>query len=262
MSDLTTRILDSVPAGTYAMDALLRLVDIVETGEIPTAAIQGGDQPRLLINPGFVAQHAATPERLLMLVLHELHHVILGHTRAFPVATPLDDIVFDAVINALLCRADHDPRRIALLTDFYAADHLPDALLRPAPGWKPDRPVPTSPHIARLGSPRLAAVHQALYSPSGVSYEELADALREVAPRMDVAGAMLLGGHGEGGLHHGHLDRHAPALLDALRPAMDDWPTGHLGLGERHVGQLLGEALRFRPMSIRSKVDGSASQSM
>jgi hypothetical protein len=37
--------------------------------------------PRLLINPQFVEAHAATPERLLMLVMHELHHVLLGHTR-------------------------------------------------------------------------------------------------------------------------------------------------------------------------------------
>ena len=44
MTDLATRILDCVPAGSYAIDALFRLVDIVETGEIPTAAIQGGSQ--------------------------------------------------------------------------------------------------------------------------------------------------------------------------------------------------------------------------
>ena len=58
MTDLATRILDCVPAGSYAIDALFRLVDIVETGEIPTAAIQGGSQPRLLVNPSFVARHA------------------------------------------------------------------------------------------------------------------------------------------------------------------------------------------------------------
>jgi hypothetical protein len=37
-------------------------------------------QPRLLINPEFVARHAATPETLLMLVMHELHHGLGGES--------------------------------------------------------------------------------------------------------------------------------------------------------------------------------------
>ena len=64
-----------------------------------TAAVECRLQPRLLVNPDFVDTWAATPEKLLMLVMHELHHVLLGHTRLFPRATRVDNLVFDAIIN-------------------------------------------------------------------------------------------------------------------------------------------------------------------
>jgi hypothetical protein len=32
----------------------------------------------MLINPEFVKTHAATPEKLLVLVMHELHHGLSG----------------------------------------------------------------------------------------------------------------------------------------------------------------------------------------
>ena len=93
---IAERILDAFPSGSYGLLALLRLLDIVETAEVETAAVECKSMPRLLINPRFVEAHAATSERLLMLVMHELHHVLLGHTRLFPRATPADNLIFDA----------------------------------------------------------------------------------------------------------------------------------------------------------------------
>jgi hypothetical protein len=77
---LAERILEAFPSGYYALSALLRLLDIVESESVPTAAVECVIQPRLLIHPGFVAKHAETPEKLLLLVMHELHHVLLWHT--------------------------------------------------------------------------------------------------------------------------------------------------------------------------------------
>src|SRR5438552_1626674 len=99
------RILDCFPAGSYALSALLRLVDVVETTDVETAAVECRSNPRMLVNPEFVERFAPTPEKLLMLVMHELHHVLLGHTRLFPCVTAVDNLVFDAVINALPCRS-------------------------------------------------------------------------------------------------------------------------------------------------------------
>jgi predicted metal-dependent peptidase len=59
-------------------------------------------QPKLLRNPEFVALHAQTPEKLLMLVMHELHHILLGHTTLFPRMTAEQNFVFDAVINGIV----------------------------------------------------------------------------------------------------------------------------------------------------------------
>jgi hypothetical protein len=103
-AELEQRILDAFPSGQYALLGMLRLLEVTASREINTAAIECKIQPRLLINPDFVETWANTPEKLLMLVLHELHHVLLGHTTLFPRATPTQNIVFDAVINALLCR--------------------------------------------------------------------------------------------------------------------------------------------------------------
>ena len=115
-SSLADRILDCFPSGSYALGALLRLLDIVETDEVSTAAVECRVQPRLLINPSFVAQHADTPEKLLMLVMHELHHVLLGHTTFFGTTTPIKNFVFDAVINGLICRMFPQERYTAFLT--------------------------------------------------------------------------------------------------------------------------------------------------
>ncbi len=224
MTTLIERILDCVPPGTYGLQALFRLVDIAESTEVATAAIAGGTTPRMLINPDFAAQHAATPERLLMLVMHELHHVILGHTRLLPVGTPLDNIVFDAVINAMLCRAFPDPSGLELFTGFYAADQVPAALLRPADGWRPDAPTRISKPLVDAGHRELAEVHRALYSPDGVTYEELRETVLRACPEVDAIGVQLLGGHEPGDLHEGGLEERAPVLLDIVRRIVEDWP--------------------------------------
>ena len=47
MSTLTERILDAFPAGQYGLAALLRLLDIVESRDVPTAAVEVSLQPRM-----------------------------------------------------------------------------------------------------------------------------------------------------------------------------------------------------------------------
>ena len=254
MNDLVTRILDCVPPGTYGLQALFRLVDIVESRDIPTACVEGGAAPRMLINPDFAAEHAATPERLLMLVMHELHHVILGHTRLLPVSSAFDNIVFDAVINAMLCRMFPDPRGIELFTGFYAADTVPAALLRPADGWTPEpeaRLRPTKALVA-AGYRRLADVHAALYSPRGVAYEELREALEEACPEAAVEAVPLLGGHLPGGLHEGGLEQRAPVLLDVVRRIVEEWPQPPSPIRGRSLSDRLAET--FAPPR---RVDGN-----
>ena len=49
-SAIAERILDCFPSGSYALSALLRLLDIVETDTVPTAAVECRAQPRLLVD--------------------------------------------------------------------------------------------------------------------------------------------------------------------------------------------------------------------
>lgn len=252
MTDLVDRILDAVPTGNYGLQALFRIVDIRESREIATAAVQGGDQPRLLINPDFAERYASTPERLLIVVMHELYHVILGHTRDLSVDPDLDNLVFDAVINAILCRAFPDPRGIALLTDLYPADLLPGALLRPAPGWTPDGPSVRNAFLVASGHGRLAEVHEALYGPTGVAYGEIVDALRDALPPGSAATAQLLGRHGSDDDHAAQAGGLSPAFVAELRAVAERWP----GAGSKTMaGQAVQGFLRetfLPPRPIRS----------
>ena len=62
---LTERLLSSFPSGNYCLPALLQLAEIVETTDVPTAAVECTMRPRLLLNPEWVERHAATPEKLV-----------------------------------------------------------------------------------------------------------------------------------------------------------------------------------------------------
>ena len=54
-------MLDAVPAGSYAMNALLSLLRIEVTRKVPTAAVSCERRPVLLINPDFVEPSTASP---------------------------------------------------------------------------------------------------------------------------------------------------------------------------------------------------------
>src|SRR4051794_16257286 len=101
---IVARVLNAVPAASYEMGALLSVLRIEVTTEVPTACVSCERRPVLRINPEFVETWCRTDEHLFLLVMHELHHVLLGHTRLFRRTTVAHNIAFDAVINAMLCR--------------------------------------------------------------------------------------------------------------------------------------------------------------
>lgn len=101
---LRDRIYACVPVTHQAFGKLLSLLSIEASAQVPTACVSTGTRSRLLVNPAFVARHCRTDEHLAMLVLHELYHVLLGHTRLYPRVTPAQNWAFDCLINAQLCR--------------------------------------------------------------------------------------------------------------------------------------------------------------
>ena len=246
--NISERILDSFPGGTYMMGTLLRLLDIVETDRVETAAVECRIQPRMLINPGFVRQWADTPERLMMLVMHELHHIILGHTRLLRRITRLDNLVFDAVINSLLCRMFPEPAYTSLFTRFYRHDRFPECFLRPCP-QTPSALVGSG---TKSDMKKAAQVYRALYSPRGVTYDELYDILSRSVTELEADSVVLLGDHPQStGSADGHLEERAPVLLDVVRGIVEQWPQPPDPLRGRSLNDLMNEDA-LRPVRQRS----------
>lgn len=245
--DLTQRVLMAFPAGTYCLPALLRLLRIEPSRSVPTACVECLSQPRMLINPDFVERHANTPERLMMLVMHELHHVILGHTRLYERITPLDNIVLDAVINATLCRLFPDDACTELFRSLYQTDQFPHCMLRPPVGWNPDNGEWSLPEaLDDPGRPLAAAAYRSLYGPAGAGYAEIREAIRAALAESDpdTTPLVLLGDHRDQGTGEssssGGLESRCPVLLDEIRRVVKRWPTPPLP----NIARSWGDALK------------------
>jgi hypothetical protein len=242
MNAIEERILDCFPSGSYALTALLRLVDIVESDKVPTAAVECHIQPRLLVNPEFVDRHANTPERLLMLVMHELHHVLLGHTTLFKTVTSIDNFVFDCVINALVSRMFPEPEHVSFFTEFYSDEKFPDCLLRPPSEWDGNVVGKLPPAIKGLPKEHRAAaseVYRGLYSSTGVTYDEIFEILPRLVVDGGVSGIPLLGGHDEDGATRGNIEHRSPVLFDVVRSIVEEWPQPPDPISGRSLADIL-----------------------
>lgn len=263
-SDLSERILNAFPSGSYSLSAFLRLLDIVETDSVPTAAVECRVQPKLLINPAFVAKHANTPEKLLMLVMHELHHVLLGHTTLFPRMTPVQNFVFDAVINGIVCRMFPRADYTAMFEDFYSEDHFPTCLLAPPPGWTADatRMANGITKLPKDHRTRAHEVHRALYSDGGASYQEVYELLPKLLQKcakptrgksnsadenhsLDVLlqDVPLLGGHEHDDLQKGGIEQKSPVLFDVVRSVVEQWPQPPDPISGRSLDDILKQTV-------------------
>ena len=252
------RVLELVGGHAHALNALLTVSTVEWSDAIATACVECVDRPRLLLNPAFVAQWCHTPERLATLVLHELLHIALGHTRLFPRPTLAHNVAFDAIINRTLLAAiqgtqvrhssvhfGYDVERYTdLFTDFYSSSKAPEFILRPPPGW-PLAPDWSASHDM---PPALRAIHRDLYDQSlddqdnldpwdeptyrytQVTYADIMAALHDV-DGLSAEDVSLLGAHGD-----------TPAERDALRGSRDHDAAGLLASAlEPLCGQLPGQ---------------------
>lgn len=211
---LADRIRHCVPLRHPAFGKLLQLLSIEATDAVPTAAVTVGARSRMLINPAFVAERCRTDAHLSMLVMHELYHVLLGHTRMVRRPTLAANWAFDCIINAQLCRLHPDVE----FTSFFSANAAPEgpwSLIGPPAGW------PASP---RYAPGALGDVHRRLYDDAGATTADLFALLDRVAVVLDVDGTgRLLGNHddeAEGG-DPLHAD---PDLMAEARRIVARWP--------------------------------------
>ena len=242
MSSLQERIFDCFPAGNYGLLAMLRLVDIVETEEIPSAAIECCLNPKLLINPRFVKEHADTSEKLLMLVMHEIHHILLGHTTLFPTATRVDNFIFDCVINALLSRMFPSPAYTSFFTHFYSEENFPECFLRPPRNWN-GKDVENLPiafqGMKHIYKRRYIQLYEALYSETGVSYEDLLKVFSKNTNSKLKYGS-LIGGHNPD--VEAHADVVLPAETGLEDSSFNQKASDHDAENSGELGQNLAES--------------------
>jgi len=265
---LVSGLLDLLGSHARALDALLSVSRIEWCEEVSTACVECVEHPRLLLNPAFVRTWCHSTERLAALVLHELLHIVLGHTRLYPRPTPLHNIAFDAIINRLVleCLDPKSPREpyAALFTAFYAADATPAFILRPPPGWpdEPDWNASVGAHTA------LRTVHRRLYDTSwgngrktfaDVTYGDILAAIRAASrttPQAAGAGDTgrgaadlpLLGSHGVTERERAILDlgRDTEAAAQLVQPLTE--LTGPLqGAGQALLRSRLPSVRQSRP---------------
>ena len=221
------RIFNVLPAASYQMEKLFGLLDIELSEEIPTAAVECSVTPRLLLNPSFIQEHCASDGDLFLLILHELHHVILGHTRLFPRGTLIDNIVFDAVINSMLARTVGRSVGVNLFTSTNSFDSFPARLLRPPPGW----PGPFGDAIAHLPSNEARAI-KLLYGPEvdSITYHDIYELLRTSLNLINPDDLVLLGSHGEEKADN-------PLLTGVVRGIVEGWPPPPFRISGRDEGR-------------------------
>ena len=136
------RLYSVIEVGSLHMNEFLKLADIKFSEEIDSAAITCQSRPTLLLNKEFIDTYCQSDEHLFMLVMHELYHVILGHTHLFKRQTLIDNIAFDAIINAILCRTFSDDRYTSFFTSINSETSFPGVLLRPKGKKTPKEFVP------------------------------------------------------------------------------------------------------------------------
>jgi VWA domain containing CoxE-like protein len=222
------RIFNVLPAASYQMEKLFGLFDIEFSNATETACVECRTTPGLLLNKGFLDEYCQDDGDLFLLILHELYHVILGHTRLFPRVAPIDNIVFDAVINSMLCRTVGRTVGTRLFTRINSYDSLPERLLRPPPGWPDD----FKPALAGL-LPEERRIIDLLYGdvePSELTYRDIYELLCKELSGRDASNAFLLGSHDP--------EQNADGLLkEAVRRIVEGWPPPPFRIAGRDEGR-------------------------
>ncbi len=237
---IIARILDVIPPGSFELTTFLSLFRVRFSEKTKTACVTCGESPELLLDKDFVEAHCQTNEHLFMLVMHELYHVILGHTTLFPRATEVRNLVFDAVINAILCSLFPQPEFTSFFTDYYPSDRMPFALLRP----KGDGTPPAAESALNL-----------LYGGSDTGtyydvYEALLESgcVKEITVLLDGGrGATALPSDGRArtpcaphplllGSHGGEDEEISPEMKDLIHKIISKWPSPDRPLQGQDLG--------------------------
>ena len=133
---ITAIIQDLSEDNPFACRALFKVAEILFTDEVPTLAVSLSSRPALMINKGFLDNHAWSEYDVKALLLHEFLHIILLHTEKFSKSTPLLNIALDAIINSIIHRTCGE-KYSGFFTRFYKWEGI-EGLLRRKPDNEDD----------------------------------------------------------------------------------------------------------------------------
>jgi len=184
-------LLELVEENPFAIRAVLKILEVVFTGQVPTLAVTTGPRPRLLVNLEFVSAHCRGDAEAKAVICHEFLHVLLRHTEALGPLTPERHLAFDAVINAIIHR-QLGPGASAMMGRYYAAERFPVRLLRP-PTEAERQGIER--RTGGLSEPLLASAWLKLYEGRLVA-DDIEELARDLRPPGNL-GERLLGGHDE-----------------------------------------------------------------
>ena len=210
--EIKERLLGIVPIGSLHMYEFLKLMDIKFDSEITkTACVTCASRPVLYLNKEFVETHCKTDEHLFMLVMHELYHIILGHTRLYDGGSIVENIAFDAIINSILCKTFKDRKYTSFFEKLNSDESFPGCLLRPMGEKTPKEYKPI--------------LHNLYDTDSGTYYEVFKVLLNDI----DKLGVnfIIIGSHDETGMNKN------PLIKKLLDKAIAKWPIEMIDRMER-----------------------------
>ncbi len=124
---LLQELIDENP---FAIRAALRILQVEFSTEVSTLAVTCEARPRLLVNLGFLSEHALTEAHTKAVIVHEFLHVLLRHTEGRQPLTPARHLAFDAVINAIIHR-QYGMAYSSMMSRYYGQATGLQQLLRP-----------------------------------------------------------------------------------------------------------------------------------
>ncbi len=229
IDDIKKRLFSVIPTSSLHMMEFLKLMDIrfVEK-ETSSAAVTCTSRPELLLNKSFVDTYCKTDEHLFMLIMHELYHIILGHTHLFKRHTEIDNIAFDAVINAILCRMFPEEEYVSFFKNINSDISFPGCILRPIGNNTPRKFIPM---LKNLYFTNTGTYFEA--------YECISNELEKLLKDGQIK-YVLLGNHSDK-----NDDMSNPLLKKMLDRVIAKWPREMTINGRDLGGQLMDKTIEF-----------------
>ena len=229
IEDIKKRLFSVIPTSSLHMMEFLKLMDIrFVDKETNSAAVTCSTRPELLLNKDFVDTYCKTDEHLFMLVMHELYHIVLGHTHLFKRYTEIDNIAFDAVINAILCRMFPEEEYVSFFTSINTDESFPGCILRPIGENTPNKYIPTLKILYFTNTGTYFEV-----------YECISHELEEMLKNGNIK-YVLLGNHSDD-----NDDMNNPLLKKMLDKVVATWPRDHITNGRDLGGNLEDKTIEF-----------------